>query len=118
MRSRLQLFELEIQQACYFYSPAKLTYWHVLSSFKYVSFFGRLARPANKALSGMLGETTAVVKTWPMQALLNDKVLLSLVRSTERDFTFPAKCYSLYLFSRFSILSGLFPVHEQLCLCC
>ena len=34
MRSRLRLFELEIQQACYFYSPVilfKLMYWHVLS---------------------------------------------------------------------------------------
>ena len=33
MRSRLRLFKLEIQQACYFQSPAiffKLMYWHVL----------------------------------------------------------------------------------------
>ena len=34
MRSRLRLLKLELQQACYFYSPAtlfKLMYWHVLS---------------------------------------------------------------------------------------
>ena len=59
MRNHLRLFKSEIQQAYYFY-------WHVLFSHltrKHVSFLSRLTKSANKPFSGMLSESTAVVKT-------------------------------------------------------
>ena len=80
MRSRLRLFELEIQQACYFYSPAillKLMYWHVLSPHLILPVKTRIIfKSLREVLPGMLSETTAVVKTRPIEVLLNNKVLL------------------------------------------
>lgn len=51
MRSRLLLFKLEIQQARYFYSPAILLYWHMLTC---SLIFKLLHESANKPLAEML----------------------------------------------------------------
>ena len=65
MTSRMQLFKLKIQQACFFI----IVLARALSSLNLIrenTFQSRLTMPANKSLSGMLSETTAVVKTRPL----------------------------------------------------
>ena len=74
MRSRLRLFKLQIQQACYFYSfgsPAilfKLMYWNVLSPHLILPVKTRIIfKSLNEVCkqTTFRSETTAVVKTRP-----------------------------------------------------